>query len=142
MCTEELRKSSSRCTEVIRKGELVLLIVGDFNSRLGKTSKLNEIIEQYGEGTNNKNGEYRLKFLKHNEMETLNDRVIRAEPEWTRQCKQKGESSVLDFIVEEHGSGKETELHVCAADVGTTDHCLLWTDSQQTRAIKHRRGRK
>ncbi|MEP1953909.1 MAG: hypothetical protein ABJJ26_03135 [Algoriphagus sp.] len=83
-----------------------------------------------------------LKFLKHNEMKVLNDRVKKSKPERTRQCKRKGENFILDFIVVENGSGKETELHVCAADVGTTDHCLIWTDSQQTRVIKHRRGRK
>ena len=116
--------------------------MGDFTSRIGKASKLNESIGQYGEVTKNKNGEEMLKFLKHNEMKTLNDRVKKAEPEWTRQCIQKGESSILDFIVVENGSGKETELHVCAADVGTTDHCLIWTDSRQTRVIKQRRGRK
>ena len=54
---------------------------------------------------------------------------------------QKGESSNLDFIVIENGSSKETEVHVCAADVGTTDHCLKWTNSKQTRIIKNRRGR-
>ena len=38
----------------------------------------------------------------------------------------KGESSILDFIVVvENRSGKETELHVFSADVGTTDHCLI-----------------
>lgn len=34
------------------------------------------------------------------------------------------------------------EVHVCTADVGTTDHCPIWTDSQQTRVIKNRCGRK
>ena len=52
----------------------------------------------------------------------------------------KGERSVTDFIVIEDGKGKETEIHVCAADVGSTDHCLIWTESQQTRVIKNRRG--
>ncbi|MEO9966262.1 MAG: hypothetical protein ABJF11_10765 [Reichenbachiella sp.] len=75
-----------------RQGEVVL--VGDFNSRIGKASKLNENIGQYGEVTNNKNGEEMLKFLKHNEMKTLNDRVKKAEPEWTRQCIPKGESTL------------------------------------------------
>ena len=52
-----------------RQGEVVL--VGDFNSRIGKTSKLNENIGQYGEETKKNNGEEMLKFLKHNEMKTL-----------------------------------------------------------------------
>ena len=79
-------------------------------------------------------------------MKTINDRVKKAGPECTiinnRQCIQKGEISVLDFIVMENGNSKEPEIHVCAADVGSTDHCLIWTGSQQTRVIKNRRGRK
>ena len=55
-------------------------------------------------------------FLEHNEMKTLNDRVKKAEPEWSRQCVQKEESSILDFVVVENGSGKERDLHVCAAE--------------------------
>ena len=123
-----------------RRGEVVL--VGDFNSRIGKASNPNENIGRYGEVTKNKNGAEMLKFLQNNEMKTLNDRVKKSGPEWTRQCIQKGESSILDFIVVENGSSKETKVHVCAADVGTTDHCLIWTESQQTRVIKNRRGRK
>ena len=42
----------------------------------------------------------------------------------------------------EKGNRKETEIYVCAADVGSTDHRLIWTESQQTRVIKNRRGRK
>ena len=68
-------------------------------------------------------------------MKTLNDRVKKAEPEWTRQCIQKGESYILDIIIVENGSGKETERHVRAADVRTTDHCLIWTYSQQTTVV-------
>ena len=65
-----------------------------------------------------------------------------AGPEWTRLYIQKGERSALDFIVIKDGDSKETELHVCAADVGSTDHCRIWTESQQTRVVKNRRGRK
>ena len=60
---------------------------------------MNENIGQYGEVTRNKNGEELLKFLKHNQMRTLNDRVKKAQPEWTRQYIQKGESSILDLGV-------------------------------------------
>ena len=66
-------------------------------------------------------------FLKNDEMETLNDGVKKPGPKWTVQCIKKGESSIIDFIVVEKGSSKETEVHACAADVGTTDHCLIWT---------------
>ena len=107
-----------------RQGEVVL--VGDFNSRIGKASNPNENIGQYGEVIKNMNGAEVLMFLK-NEMKTLNDSVKKPGPEWTRQCIRMGENSILDFIVVENGSSKETEVRVCAADVGTTDHCLIWT---------------
>ena len=74
------------------------------------------------------------KFLKIDEMKTLNNSAKKTEPERPRLCIQKGESSTLVFIVVVgNGSGKDTKLHVCAADVGATNHCLIWTDNQQTR---------
>ena len=92
---------------------LVLLIVGDLkNSRVGKTSDPNEKVVQYGEVTNNKNGEDMLKLLKNN----MNDRAKKSGPERTRQCVQKGESSILDFMVVENASSQETEAHACAAE--------------------------
>ena len=78
--------------------------MGGFNSKIGKACNPNEYIGQYGEVTNHKNGAEMLEFLKINEMKTLNDRVKKAGPEWTRQCVQKGETSVLDFIVIEDGN--------------------------------------
>ena len=54
----------------------------------------------------------------------------------------KGVRSVIDFIVIKNGNSKEKEMNVCAADVRCTDHCLIWAESQQTRDIKNRRGRK
>ena len=57
-------------------------------------------------------------------------------------CKDKRERSVLDYIVVEHGSRKEMEVHVGVEDVGTTDHSLEWTESQHTKARRSRRGRK
>lgn len=38
-------------------------------------------------------------------------------------------------------SGKETEVHVREANVGTTDHFLIRTDSQQTRAVNTTKAR-
>ena len=78
-----------------RKGGVVL--VGYFNLIIGKACNPNENIGHYGEATHSNNGEEILKFLKHDEMKTLNDRVKKAEPESSRQCIQKGESPILDM---------------------------------------------
>ena len=110
-----------------RQGEVVRVLVGYFNSRTGEAGNPNENIGQYGEVTKNKNGAEMLMFLKNNEMKALNDRVKSPGPERSRQCIQKGEFSFFDFIVVENGSSRKTEVYVCAADVGTTDHCLIWT---------------
>ena len=36
--------------------------------------------------------------------------------EYSKQCMQKGVSSILDIIVVENGKSKETKVPVCAAD--------------------------
>ena len=84
-----------------------------------------------------------LRFLESNEMKTLKDRSPKPEVQltWTRVCQDKRERSVLDYTVVEHGNRKEMEVHVGAEDVGTADHSLIWTESQQTKA-RSRRGRK
>ena len=41
--------------------------MGDFSSRIGKTSNLDEYIGQYGEETNNKNGAEMLKLNRRDE---------------------------------------------------------------------------
>ena len=57
-----------------RQGE-ALVLVRDFNARIGKASNPNENIGHYGELTKNTNGAEMLKFLKNNEMKKLNDRM-------------------------------------------------------------------
>ena len=71
--------------------------------------------------------------VKHYEMKTWKTVVKKARPEWTinRECIQNGENSILDLIAVENGSSKETGIHVCAADVGATNHCLIWTVSRR-----------
>lgn len=65
-------------------------------------------LDNMGKITNNMNGNEMLTFLGHNKIETLNDRVKKAEPEWTRRCILKGENYVLDYIMLESECGKET----------------------------------
>ena len=50
--------------------------------------------------------------------------------------------SVHDYVVVEYGNSKEMEVQVYPEDIGTTDQYLIWTESQQARAKRNRRGRK
>lgn len=72
----------------------------------------------------------------------MNSRVHEPGPQWTRQCIQKREIPILDDILIKHGGDEEMKVHVCVVDAGNTDHHLIWTDSQQTKDIKDRRGKK
>ena len=94
--------------------------------------------------TGHRNGVETPKFLESHEMKMLNGRSPRPEAQWTwtRICKDKRERSVLDYRVLEHENRKEIEVHLGVEDVGTTDHSLTRTESQQTKARRSRRGRK
>ena len=85
-----------------------------------------------------------LKFLQNNKIKMLHDRGRKPEAQWTwtRHCEDESERSVLDYRVVKHRNSKEMDVHVCAEDVGTTDHCLIWTENQQARGKRNRRGRK
>ena len=63
-----------------RPGEVML--VGDFNARLGTADQPDDIIGQYGEEKRNTNGVEMLKFL-GNELRTLDDIVQKPEAQWT-----------------------------------------------------------
>ena len=80
-----------------RKGEVML--VRDFNARVGKAGQPDDIMGQYGEDKKNTNGVEMLKFLENNEMKTLNDRARKPEAQWTwtRHCKDERERSVLAY---------------------------------------------
>lgn len=74
------------------------MVVGDFNSRIGTAGNPNEDIGQCGEVTKNEMGAGILKFLKKNEMKTLNGRVKKSGPDWTRQSIQKGKAPFLTLL--------------------------------------------
>ena len=97
----------------------------------------------YGEEKRNTNGVEMLKFLENNEK-TLNDRAQKPDAQWTwtRKYKDDRKRSVLDYVVVEYGNSKELEVHVCPEDIRTTDHYLIWSESQLTRVERNRRGRK
>lgn len=78
-----------------------------------------------------------VKFLEKVKMDTLNDRVQDPAPQRikTRQGKQEREGVLLDSVAVEYGNVKKTEAHLCAAEVGSTNHCL-------TRTVKRRELRR
>ena len=58
----------------------------------------------------------------------------KAGPEWTRQYipYKREKCPFLTFQLQKVDMVWKPEIHVCAADVASTGHCLIWTESQQT----------
>ena len=56
----------------------VMVLVGDFNARVGTADQPADIIGQYGEEKRNTNGVEMLKFLGNTELRTLNDKSTKA----------------------------------------------------------------
>ncbi|CAB1108538.1 unnamed protein product [Ectocarpus sp. CCAP 1310/34] len=123
-----------------RKGEVVM--VGDFNSRVGKASSRGQAIGQHGEDKVNDNGVRMLEFLGSNELMVLNGRRECDKPEFTRQRAVCNEYSILDYILVDRGSTQIPELHVSAIDIGSTDHFLIWANIDRSRKIKSKKQRK
>ena len=65
------------------QGQVVLL--GDFNASVGKSSELDDvIIGMFGEGKCNASGNRLISFLTEVELVVCNSREFTAEPQWTR----------------------------------------------------------
>ena len=65
-----------------QKGKVVLL--GDFNARVGRSVELDDVIGMFGEDTCNASGNRLVSFLNEVEMVVCNGRKFMLEPEWTR----------------------------------------------------------
>ena len=64
------------------KGKVVLL--GDFNARVGRSAQLDDVVGMFGENTCNASGNRLLSFLTEVELMICNGRKLVSEPEWTR----------------------------------------------------------
>ena len=66
----------------MEKGKVVLL--GDFNARVGKAIDDDDVIGKFGEDTCNASGNKLISLLHEVELVACNGRELVSEPEWTR----------------------------------------------------------
>ena len=122
------------------RGQVVLL--GDFNARVGKSSELDDVIGMFGEGKCNASCNRLISFLNEVELVVCNGREFTVEPQWTRARPSLKQKSIIDYIVnllQVSGS-----VQVDTVDIGKSDHFLVWmelgrtvkTTKQQKRVIK------
>ena len=79
------------------KGKVMLL--GDFNARVGTASEIDEVIGMFGEETSNNNGERLVSFLTEVDLVSCTGRTFVMEPEWTRIRPGLKQKSIIDYII-------------------------------------------
>ena len=103
-----------------QKEKVVLL--GDFNARVGRSSEVDDVIGMFGEETCNASGNKLISFLNEVKLVVCNGRKLAIEPEWTRVRPSLKQKSIIDYIIT---SG---DVLVDSVDVGCSDHFLLWME--------------
>ena len=109
------------------KGNVMLL--GDFNARVGTASEIDEVIGMFGEETSNNNGEKLVSFLTEVDLVSCNGHTFVTEPEWTLICLGIKQKSIIDYIITDVQMLKKSgKLCVDRTDIGISDHFLLWLE--------------
>ena len=83
--------------EYQQKGRVVLF--GDFNARVGRSTDVDDVIGTFGEDTCNRSGNKLISFLNELELVICNGRRCVSEPEWTRVRPSLDQKSVIDYII-------------------------------------------
>ena len=113
--------------DVLGLGRVVLL--GDFNARVGRSTDVDDVIGMFGEEICNASGNKFISFLNEVELVVCNGRQLVLEPEWTRVRPSLNQKSVIDFIVADVQLMRESgEVNVDSTDIGVSDHFLVWLE--------------
>ena len=78
---------------------LKVVLLGDFNARVGKSSQVDDVIGMFGVDTCNASGNKLIFFLNEVELVVCNGRKLVVEPEWTRVRSSLKQKSIIDYIV-------------------------------------------
>ena len=123
-CYERLKEDVLSFRE---KGKVVLL--GDFNARVGKAADDDDVISKFGEDTCNASGNKLISLLREVELVACNGRQLVSEPEWTRVRPSLDQKSVIDYILmDEQLMAVSENVIVDSTDIGCSDHFLVWME--------------
>ena len=115
-CYERLKEDVLSFRE---KGKVVLL--GDFNARVGKAADDDDVIGKFGEDTCNASGNKLISLLREVELVACNGRQLVSEPEWTRVRPSLDQKSVIDYILmDEQLMAVSGNVIVDSTDIGCT----------------------
>ena len=75
-----------------------IVILEDFNARVGRSSNVDDVIGVFGKEASNASGRRLISFLNEVEFVICNGRRLVSEPEWTRVRPSLGQRSVIDIF--------------------------------------------
>ena len=123
-----------------QKGKVVLL--GDFNARVGKSVEVDDVIGMFGEETCNASGNRLVSFLNEVELLACNSRKLVTEPEWTRVRPSLKQKSIIDYIITDEPLMKILgDVQVDSTDIGCSDHYLVWMELGMSGKFNKKRKR-
>ena len=123
-CYENLSVDISRFKS---KGRVVLL--GDFNAHVGKGLDSDDVVGSFGEEVCNSNGTKLIELMQQSDLVLWNIREFCIEPQWTRIMPSLGQHSIVDYVASDrHLMSCSSFVHVDSADIGSSDHLLLWVE--------------
>ena len=104
-----------------------VVLLGDFNARVGRSTDVDDVIGMFGEKTCNASGNKFISFLNEKEMVICNDRQLVLEPKWARVRLSVDQKSVIDFIVTNVQLMRESgEVNVDSTEICVSDNFLVW----------------
>ena len=112
---------------LVEKGQVVLL--GDFNARVGRSVEVDDVIGIFGEDTCNASVYRLISFLNEVELVVCNGRKLVVEPEWARVRPSLKQKSIIDYVITDAQlMAVSGNVHVDTADIGCSDHFLVWVE--------------
>ena len=116
----------------LTKGKGIVLL-GDFNARVGKSTDVDDVIGIFGEDTCNRSGNKLISFLNELELVILcNGRRCVSEPEWTRVRPSLDQKSVIDYNITDAQLLRESgDVCIDSTDIGMSDYFLVWLEQQR-----------
>ena len=104
-----------------------VLVLGDFNARVGKGEDVDDVVGMFGENTCNSNGNLLIELLHNCNLMVCNCRTLQSDPQWTRVQSRLGHKSIIDYIITDKALMKaSSDVFVDRTDIGSSDHYLVW----------------
>ena len=105
------------------KGRVLLL--GDFNARVGKSNDLDDVIGKFGKASCNNYGNLLIELFHNCDLMIRNGKTMLNGSQWTRVQNCLGHKSIINYIITDKTLMKElSNVFVDRTDIGSSDHYL------------------